>query len=252
MKKITDISQINSAVSRHFVKNVSTNNFISDESYLDEIENRSLYTIEGESYLLVLRKRENFYILNFHIHGSFELPRELESEKLVVEIPYKSGRAKETFFETNGFSLFLERMRMTGKKTLNEGKADFVKEEDALKAYKLLKDNFNKYSGCIPSFENFIKDVRDKNVLGYPKEDIKAILHFSVKGKSSEIRHLAVDINERKKGMAEELIKTYHYKTDCVKYQVWLSKNNQPAENLYKKYGYEKDGFLSEVYTKGI
>ncbi len=252
MKKITDVFEINSAVSRHFVKNISTNNFISDESYLDEIESGSLYAIEGESYLFVLRKREDFYILNFHIHGSFELPRELKSEKLVVEIPYKSGRTKETFFEANGFSLFLERMRMTAKNNADEGNAEFVKEADALKAYKLLTDNFNKYSGCIPSFENFLKDVREKKVLGYPKGDIKGILHFAVKGKSSEIRHLAVDINERKKGIAQELIKTYHYKTDCVKYQVWLSKNNQPAENLYKKYGYEKDGFLSEVYTKGI
>lgn len=252
MKRITDISRINSAVSRHFVKNVSTNNFIPDEVYLKEIESGSLYIEEGENYLFVLRKREDFYILNFHIHGSFELPDEIKAERLVVEIPYKSGRYKETFFENNGFSLFLERMRMTAKPIDDKGNAEFVKEEDALKAYELLKENFNKYSGCIPSFESFMEDVKDNKVLGYPKEDIKGILHFSVKGKSSEIRHLAVDVKERKKGIAEELIKSYHYKTDCIKYQVWLSKNNQPAENLYKKYGYEKDGFLSEVYTKGI
>ena len=252
MKKINDISEITEAISRHFVKNLSTNNFLTSDNYLSEIKRGTLFLNEGENYLFTLRKREGFYILNYHIHGNFDFPKALEGEKLVTEIPYKEGNFTETPFLKFGFTPFLERMRMTAKKRLYEGNAEPVKEKDALKAYQLLKDNFNKYSGCIPEYEDFLNDVKNGNLLGWPNEDIKSILHFSKKGKSTEIRHLAVDEKERKKGMAEELIKTYFDKTDCVKYQVWLSKNNSPAENLYKKYGYEKDGFLSYVYTKGI
>lgn len=249
MKKITDVSELNSAVSRHFVKNVSTNNFTSEKAYLNEIEAGNLYIEEDTEHLFILRKRDGFYIVNYYIHGNFRFPEELNGEKLVVEIPYKRETDIPTCFEKFGFRLYLERIRMTAKKSETNGKAEFVKESDAKKAYKLITDNFDKTSGCIPPFCDFIKDVKDNKVLGYGD---KAILHFSTKGKSSEIRHLVVDEKERGRGIASELIKTYFEKTDCVKYQVWLTKDNQPAEKTYKKHGYEQDGFCSRVYTKGI
>ena len=167
----------------------------------------------------------------------------------MVEIPYKKETDIISCFEKFGFKLYLERKRMAAKKADTSGKAEFVEERDAKKAYKLITDNFDKYSGCIPPFSEFLKDVKDKKVLGYKD---KAILHFADKGKTSEIRHLVVDKSERGKGIAGELIKTYFEKTDCVNYKVWLTKDNEPAEKTYKKYGYDNDGFNSRVYTKGI
>lgn len=253
MKRIAELSGISAAVSAHFVKNVFTNNFLTEESYLSEINAGSLYAVETDNGLYVLREREDFYILNFHIHGEASLPEALNGKRIVVEIPYKGKEQSFGFFESSGFEPFLERMRMTGKKAEHcGGRGSFLKEDTAEEAYSLLKANFNKYTGCIPDFDVFLKDIRNKRVMAYSEDGIKGILHFSVKGKGSEIRHLAVAEKERNRGIAGELIKAYHAHTNCSKYQVWLAKNNTPAENLYKKHGYERDGFQSVVYTKGI
>jgi len=249
MKKISDISIVNELIKKHFVKNVCTNSFLSTDDFKREIVSDSLFFSETEGGLFLLRKREDFYILNFYIHGEVIFP---EPEiPTVCEIPYKRKLSCEEFFKNSGFERFLERMRMTAAKPEKQaGSAYVAAEKDAGKAYELMCNSFNRYSGCIPSFEAFLKDIEEKRVIAFP--GIKGILHFSHKGISSEIRHLCVDEKERGKGIADELVKTYHFLTDASKYQVWLSKDNAPAKRIYIKNGYTADGFESVVLTKGI
>lgn len=251
MKKINSINEVKELINRHFLKNVFTNNFISDETYLKEIESDSLYYSENDSGLLFLRKRDGFFVMNFHLHGD-SLP-EIPDCKIVCEIPYKGEMNFKKLFSDNGFSLCIERIRMTSKTIGEESlKIRTATEKDFNEAYAFLLGSFCKYTGCIPNREEFLKDISDGFVLISGEGEVTGLLHFSKKGKSAEIRHLAVSEKERRKGVAGALINSFYNKAQALKYQVWLKKDNEPAFNLYKKYGFVPDGFESVVFTKGI
>lgn len=258
MIKVDKYEIISSLIMKQIRKGVMTNNFLTEKDLKIEIENNLLYYCEYDGGLLILRDRESHYILNYYINDITKNIKEIFDKDIVIEIvsrPNNNCNEIIKYFENQNFVCCLERVRYIHSCDENVDKdisehVQLCKTDDAENVYTILKENFNVYTGCIPTNERFIKDIEDGNVYIYKKEKIKGVLHIDKNKISSEIKHLIVVENERKKGIATKLINKYFNDVESKKRTVWTGKENNCSRKLYEKNGYELDGYTSCVMRK--
>ena len=220
MIKANDISKVGKMISSHMRKGVETNNFLTAEDYAAAVLKNGLFFEEWEDGIFILRKTKDFYKLNFHLNG-FELYKER------IHLVKKNSPVYDTDCEN----------------------VSFCNEKYGEQAYKIMTDNFDKYSGCIPDYDEFYEDILNKRVIIFEKDSCAAgIIHFSLDSKSSEIRHLAVAASARGKGAAARMLKFYFENVEKAKYHLWTGADNFTAQKLYNDNGYERDGMISKVY----
>lgn len=129
----------------------------------------------------------------------------------------------------------------------------FAQKEDLEKLLELLKEAFNPYYGCVPTKQKLEEDINKKFVYISKTEDkIIGVLHFKNTGKIAEIRHLATNKECRGKGIASQLMDVYEDEIKAPKKIVWTGTENMVAQGLYRKYGYQKDGYVSSVYMNKL
>lgn len=129
----------------------------------------------------------------------------------------------------------------------------FAQKEDLEKLLELLKEAFNPYYGCVPTKQKLEEDINKKFVYISKTEDkIIGVLHFKNSGKIAEIRHLAISKEWRGKGIASQLMDVYEDEIKAPKKIVWTGTENRVAQGLYRKYGYQKDGYVSSVYMNKL
>lgn len=258
MKKVDKYEIISSLIMKQLKRGVMTNNFLTENDLKIEIENNLLYYYEYDGGLLILRDRTTHYILNYYINDITKDIEEIFDKDVVVEIvsrPNNNDDEVIKYFEKQNFMCCLERVRyvhncdeIVGNDTTDA--IQLCKTNDAENVHKILKENFDSYTGCIPIKEILIKDVENENVYIYKDENIKGILHINKSKISSEIKHLIVIENERKKGIATKLVNKYLCDVDTKKKTVWTGKENFCARKFYEKNGYELDGYTSIVLKK--
>lgn len=258
MIKVDRYEIISSLIMKQIRKGVMTNNFLTEKDLKIEIENNLLYYYEYAGGLLILRDRNSHYILNYYINDITKEIEETFDKNIVVEIVSRPNDNNDKIincFLHYGFSVCLERIRYTNTcdKIVDNPMSENVqlcKNDDAENIYEILKENFNAYTGCIPTKERLIKDIENGNVYIYKDEKIKGTLHIDKNKNSSEIKHLIVVENERKKGIATKLINKYFCDIDSKRKTVWTGKENNCARRFYEKNGYELDGYTSIVLIK--
>ncbi|MBR4111169.1 MAG: GNAT family N-acetyltransferase [Clostridia bacterium] len=258
MKRVDRYETISALISKQIRKGVKTNNFLTENDLKIEIENNSLYYYEYDGGLLILRDRTTHYILNYYINDITKNIEKIFEKDVVVEIvsrPNNNDNEVIKYFEKQNFACCIERVRYahTCDEIVDNDTADAIqlcKTNDAEKVYEILKENFDSYTGCIPTKERLIKDVENGNVYIYKDENIKGILHIDKSKISSEIKHLIVVENEREKGIATKLINKYFNEVNAKKKTVWTGKENNCARKFYEKCGYELDGYTSVVLKK--
>ena len=255
MKKASNVKEVTALVSAHMRSMARTNNFLKAEDYEKAFSKNALYYEEWQNGITVIQKREGFFNLKFNLNGFEDFPA-LDTGVYVAEI---TGREKtdenlKNYLLKNGFRLLKERIRLIKKNPplyeANSENVSFPDISEAKKAYALILENFDKYSGCIPDFDEFEEDVFEKKAIVYKNPDVCGILHFCQSGKTSEIRHLAVSGSARGKGAAASMIKYYTENSGAARFLVWTGADNEVAIKLYTDNGYEKDGMISEVYIK--
>lgn len=258
MKKVDKYEIISSLIMKQIKKGVMTNNFLTENDFKIELENNLLYYCEYAGGLLILRDRTSHYILNYYINDITKDIDETFDKDVVAEIVsrpnYNDGEIIKRFQEQN-FECCLERVRYSHNCVQNvnnnhEKAIELCKVSDMADTYKILRENFDAYTGCVPTKEKFLKDVENGNVYVYKDEKIKGILHIDKNKNSSEIKHLIVVETERQKGIATRLIDKYFYDVDTKKKTVWTGKENNCARKFYEKNGYELDGYKSIVLIK--
>ncbi len=257
MIKVNSYEEIAKLISLQIRKGVVTNCFIKEEELKVEIENHQLYYIVFPNGLLIFRDRGSHYILNYYINGDVGFSLNDVEKDVVIEIVYrdndKNGKELVTFFENLGMKVYLERVRLTRKLECAKDASLEVtkcKLEDAEDILLLLKENFDLYSGCIPSKEMILKDIENQKIYVYKKEKIEGLLRFDKSKMSSTIKHLAVRKEFRNKKIAQNLIRKYHEDVKGVPMIVWTGKENKAAIALYEKMGYQIDNFKSMVLMK--
>lgn len=258
MKKVDKYEVVSSIIMKQLKKGVMTNNFLTENDLKIEMENNLLYYCEYDGGLLILRDRTTYYILNYYINDITKDIEEIFDKDVVVEIVSRHNNNDDEvikYFEKQNFVCCLERVRYSHNCSEFVGNEpieniQLCKTNDTEKVREILKENFDSYTGCIPTKEIFLKDVENGNVYIYKDENIKGILHIGKSKISSEIKHLLVVENERKKGIATKLVNKYLCGVEAKKKTVWTGKENICARRFYEKNGYELDGYTSIVLKK--
>lgn len=247
--------------------------------YYFMVEN-SLFLIREREKFFIL----NYYLNDWNIEKiKIEMQQEI-SKPVVVEVVSKNIldesylKQQELFFQL-GMQKTLERVRfqnveqvenlasekenllVTSENINNEidtkFESDFESEseitfaniDDLAGILELLHSSFNLYYGCIPTQEKLSEDIQKNFVYIAKKENrILGVLHFEKSDKQTEIRHLAVDKDFRGKGIANHLMRIYGSEIKVPRRIVWTGVDNIPAQKLYQKYGYQKDGYVSSVF----
>lgn len=261
MKKINNFDELNKLISMHFKKGVYTNCFVSKEELQEYINKKRLFYTRYESGLLIFIKMQGYYNMKYYINDVNCDFRFSTRRKIVTEIAGKTEKSLETiveFFKGNQWNIVLNRLRFSCEESkINESleieKIEKLKLKDYAKIIKILRKNYDKYTGCIPLKENIKLDIKNGNFYCY-KEDNKilGILHICNKANKSEMRHLVVLKECRGKSIAKRLITRYLIDAEEKSKQVWTSTNNEIAKNLFMSFGYEADGYVSYVLTNNM
>lgn len=254
MVKINNFEELNKLISMHLKRGVFTNCFISKEEYEEEIKNETLFYHAYDGGLLIFRKMDGYYKMNFYIVNP-EIDLDINFNDIVVtEIVCKPEfdccKIIE-LFNKNGMSLKLKRVRLSNENNninIESSNVEKANLKDYEKIIKLLRENFDKYIGCIPSEQNLKLDIAKGNFYCYEgNEEILGILHIDNK---ANIKHLAVDGNYRGKGIAKMLLSKYLQDVGNCKKYVWTGENNEAAKNTYFSMGYKLDGYVSYVLMR--
>lgn len=254
MIKITNYEELNMLITSQLKKGVYTNCFISKEEFLDEIKFESLFYHLYDGGLLIFRKMDGYYKMNFYINNP-EIDFDINFDDIIVtEIicrPDSDYTPVVDLFKKNGMVKKLKRIRLQNESS-NVYTEGLNIEKGILKDYekiiKLLRENFDKYIGCIPTEQNLKLDIENGNFYCY-KEDEKllGVLQVANKGNVSNIKHLAVDKEYRGRKIAKSILSSYLSEVkDCKKY-VWTGEDNEPALKTYSSMGYKLDGYFSYV-----
>lgn len=178
--------------------------------------------------------------------------KKLERERFEKTETLENLNQLETVSERENFENVKKEnvMQQASLKNIEEKlKVLVARNEDVEKILELLRDSFNPYYGCIPTKQKLEDDISKNFVyIAKKEENIIGVLHFNNNDKMAEIRHLAVDKDWRGQGIANELMNVYENEIKVSKKIVWTGAENQVAQGVYKKYGYQKDGYVSSVY----
>ncbi len=248
MRKITDYSEVSPTVLRYFKRGVLTNNFLTAEDYKSEIEEERLYFEEEAGNLAIFLKRDGFFILYYYILNDdvkfLEIP-----EKLVCDIV---GDLPDNL-STSGFLKVLERVQLERESDEGIPKASHDKAgaEYAEEVYSVLKNSLNIYTGYITTISKIQKECENGLIYAVIENgQVLGVLRSGVKGKTAEIRHLAVLENHRKKGIARRLLNEFLKENADKKCIVWTGRENTAALSLYEASGFRKNKNTSTVFFK--
>lgn len=245
---------------KHFKKGVYTNCFISKEEFEFFIEKKRGYYLLFDGGLLIFLKMNGFFNMKFYINDSNCNFKIASNKKIITEVAGKSEKDLSTiseYLKKNGFDVTLKRERFSCKETSHTGNGLVKNVEKAnLKDYKkivkILRKNYDKYTGCIPMNEKIKEDIKNGNFYCYRiGKKIIGVLHISNRAKFSEMRHLVVLKKYRGNNVSKELIKQYLFDTKMQSKQVWTSMDNVVARKLFVGLGYEADGYVSKVFKMG-
>ena len=256
MRRAESYAALAPLLSAQLRRGVVTNCFLSPADYQREIGDGLFYE-EGDGFLLLLRQRAGYRLLNFYLHPGAELRLPEKTGPLVTELAcrekdqYAIRRAQDALCALGFMECFcrLRRTRAAVPAPNNVEDAAAVSFE-AVRAFLL--EQFDPLTGCIPPDEALRQAVGAGQVLCLTDADgISGLLHYAPGRAQCEIRHLAVRADCRGRGYAGQLLKLLEAKTGGQKCAVWARVGNAPAEHVYEKNQFQPDGWSSVVLRLG-
>lgn len=256
MRRVESYAALAPLLSAQLRRGVVTNCFLSPADYQREID-AGLFYEEGDGFLLLLRQRAGYRLLNFYLHPGAKLCLPGQTLPLVTELACREKdqdamrRAQDTLCAL-GFAECFRRLRRTRAAVPVPDNAETASEAsfEAVRAFLLAQ--FDPLTGCIPLAEELRQAVGAGQVLCLMDADgISGLLHYAPGRAQCEIRHLAVRADCRGHGYAGRLLAMLEAKTGGQKCAVWARVGNAPAEHFYEKNQFQPDGWQSVVLRLG-
>lgn len=178
-------------------RGVVTNCFLSPADYQREID-AGLFYEEGDGFLLLLRQRAGYRLLNFYLHPGAKLCLPEQPSPLITELACREKdqdamrRAQDALCAL-GFAECFRRLRRTraAVPAPNNAEAPTEASFEAVRAFLL--EQFDPLTGCIPPDEELRQAVSAGQVLCLSDADGHFWLAALRAGRAQcEIRHLAV------------------------------------------------------------
>lgn len=263
MERIDRMEALSPLLTAQLCRGVRTNNTMSPQDYRREIGRGALYAQPLEAGLLLLRRREGHWLVNYYLPPEAR-PFSLPVDGLVtVELPFRPKDAAMerellALFQASGFSQRLRRVRLerpAGDASAPEG--EFAvrpgRGEDFHAAMALLREGFDPLTGCLPGEDDLSEDIAGGNLIcAWDGEgQLAGLLHGSRAKASAEIRHLVVRPGLRGRGCAQSLMAAWLASVEGCRTRVWTGADNEAALRTYRRAGYEKDGWYSVVMAAG-
>ena len=256
MQRAESYAALAPLLSAQLRRGVVTNCFLSPADYQREID-AGLFYEEGNGFLLLLRQRAGYRLLNFYLHPGAKLFLPGQTLPLITELACREKdqaamrRAQDALCAL-GFAECFHRLRRTRAAIPVPDNAETASEAsfEAVRAFLLAQ--FDPLTGCIPPEEELRQAVSAGQVLCLSDADgISGLLHYAPGRAQCEIRHLAVRADCRGRGYAGQLLKLLEAKTGGQKCAVWARVGNAPAEHFYEKNQFQPDGWQSVVLRLG-
>jgi GNAT superfamily N-acetyltransferase len=256
MRRVESYAALAPLLSAQLRRGVVTNCFLSPADYQREID-AGLFYEEGDGFLLLLRQRAGYRLLNFYLHPGARLFLPETAVPLVTELACREKdqaamrRAQDALCAL-GFAECFRRLRRTraAVPAPNNAEAPTEASFEAVRAFLL--EQFDPLTGCIPPDEELRQAIGAGQVLCLSDADgISGLLHYAPGRAQCEIRHLAVRADCRGHGYAGRLLRLLEAKTGGQKCAVWARVGNAPAEHFYEKNQFQPDGWQSVVLRLG-
>lgn len=249
-------------INAFLTRGVVTNAFLSEAELRLEIGAGTLSFTRAQGALLLFRKRDGHYILNFYITNSFGgFQSALSGLPVVAEImrrPENSG-ARNALLQ-GGFVQYMTRVKLVrsaGEPPAGldaSGRVEPACPGDEPDCLRILRESLDPYAGCVPLLEALERDIQEGLVFCARGKagETAGLLRCGRRMGSTEIRHLAVSAAYRRDGLASELAAVYLRAAGYNKSSVWTSDTNAAALRFYQKQGYLDGGLRSDVLVYNI
>jgi ribosomal protein S18 acetylase RimI-like enzyme len=254
-----------------------TSNFVYSTELEHQINNnQNILLLDEDNWLLLVNKLD-FYVLYYSLKideiesltnkfkASFSSLiessgiREVSCEYLSKN---ESDELIDNFLESLSFKFLVKRERLTLKsyescKTVsksNDFEIEFAEPELATSILKMYQDSFDKYTSLMPELDE-LKNILGQNLILALKRktdnDLAAVLEFTRDKNLSMLNHLVVNRSYRRLGLGKYLVSSYIEEIvlkENLKARLWVQRNNEAANKIYKGLGYVPDGLYSTAY----
>ena len=255
MERIGRFDRLSALAEKRMRRGVLTNTLITRETYEPDIRRGALTALETEHGLFLLRDRGDRALLSFLMEPGAPLPA--LPDGAVCEIAFRERdtglAALPERFEAAGFETALRRIRLARPAgPCGPPEEPLCSPESPEEAGAFLRGHFSSLTGCLPGEEELRDAFAGRRLLAVRERDtLCGLIHFSVSGKQTQIRHLAVGEGSRGRGLAGRLIRGFLAETGGMRSAVWTGEENIPAVRAYLSAGYSPDGARSAVLFKG-
>lgn len=169
MRRVESYAALAPLLSAQLRRGVVTNCFLSPADYQREID-AGLFYEEGDGFLLLLRQRAGYRLLNFYLHPGAKLCLPEQPSPLITELACREKdqdamrRAQDALCAL-GFAECFRRLRRTraAVPAPNNAEAPTEASFEAVRAFLL--EQFDPLTGCIPPDEELRQAVSAGQVL---------------------------------------------------------------------------------------
>ena len=221
-----------------------------------EIEAGSLFISEHPGALLVFRQRAGFLRMGFYLQKGAAVPDLHLPQPAVMEIASrprdKALQAALAQWEQVGFARLFTRRRLVrvGCLPARPGPAQITIKTagpgDLAAIEEVLAACFDPLTGCLPTKGELQADAAAGRVFFTQG----GVLHVSPAAGGTQLRHLGVQKELRRHGVAQALFHAYMEKYGRQPSRCWVREDNAPACRFYEKNGYTAEEWASVVCLK--
>lgn len=253
---IENIVEVEYILEHYFRHGTQTNNYILVKDYENAINERLLFKFISNDNAFLLLDKGNCYRVYYFINDLTlnEIP---DTDKvMVLELLYrgKSSFPDEMvkYWTKNNFKehlirdcYFLKPSQIVDMKTTMDPQVQ-VKLAHTLDeseyAHHLISKYLDPYTGDLLSLEK-LEEYRKSGYLfcAYFGDKMCGILQGELRNNVWWLGHIVVDENYRGYKIGNALTEAYVQKgieISCNMFQLWVIQDNEPAVNLYKKFGF--------------
>lgn len=190
MRRVESYAALTPLLSAQLRRGVVTNCFLSPADYQREID-AGLFYEEGDGFLLLLRQRAGYRLLNFYLHPGAKLCLPEQPSPLITELACREKdqdamrRAQDALCAL-GFAECFHRLRRTRAAIPVQNTAETPAEASFEAVRAFLLEQFDPLTGCIPPDEKLRQAVGAGQVLCLMDADgISGLLHYAPGGRSA-------------------------------------------------------------------
>ncbi len=268
MDNICDYSQISNTIStiRSYKEGFIINFYIDEKLSRSLISQGLLYIEIHEKCIFIFRKNDDFFHLYFISTGLTQLNCGLSKLSgtypdsiFVTDLIGNNDSVIKIceVFEKNGFTIRRKLRRMVRTTGLDQEQTldpivDYAKPEYVKQLQELLIENFDKYSEQIPTEDEILQKIENKQVLITTYQSkLTGCVIFDINGISSHLRYWVTLPAYRNQKIGSSLFRrAFHECRNTKRQTLWVDDKNENAIKIYSYYGFTFESLTDFIMIK--